>query len=251
MAARPARAFSAAVSLVWLVGLAFVAAGCGQASHGPSFSATGDAATSGGEASAPDDSGGASGDTAAAQAADGTPQRTAACTPLSQQTGTALNTPFGRLDGVLVYVVEKDGSHACNGDDSHVHLQVKANGAIYDVAVDIGTTGDEVSSFEEPIALPGGAWAEGWHGTDTLTYTALGIHSGQFTAASPDALSASLDAELAQVNHVSIFGTAYDTDNGCHDVHYHGGNGGDGALFLDPLSPTAHGLFFRFPTDTF
>jgi hypothetical protein len=204
------------------------------------------------EASSPQDSDASgAGDTASPLGIDGTPQRTASCTPLSEQTGTAIDTSFGRLDGTLVYIVEKGGPKECNGDDSHVHLQVKANGDVYDVALDIGTTGDEVSELDESIALPDGAWSEGWHGSDTLTYTALGIHSGQFTASSPDALSASIDAALAGVNHVSIFGTGYDTDNGCHDVHYHGGNGGDGALFIEPLSPTAHGMFFRFATDSF
>ncbi len=182
---------------------------------------------------------------------DGPPNRTSACTPLSAQTGTAINTSFGRLDGTLAFVLPEDGTHSCNGDSSHVHLQVLANGEVYDVAVDIGTSPGDVSLYEQDVALPDGAWAEGWHGTDTLTYTSLGIHAPQFTAQDPASLSASLVSKLAQVNHVSIFGTAYTTDNGCHDVHYHGGAGGDGALFLEPLSPQAHGMFFRFRTDSF
>ena len=177
--------------------------------------------------------------------------RTSACTPLSAQTGTAINTTFGRLDGTLAFVVPQGGTHNCNGDFSHVHLQVRANGEIYDVAVDIGQTPGDVNLYTQDLALPGGAWAEGWHGTDTLTYTALGIHASAFTPQTPSTISANLVSELAQVNHVSIFGTSYNTDNGCHDVHYHGGNGGDGALFLEPLSPQAHGMFFRFSTDSF
>jgi hypothetical protein len=197
-------------------------------------------------ASPPPEGGGGEADTAT----DGPPNRTAACTPLSQQVGTALDTNFGRLDGTLAYVVPINGNRGCNGDGSHVHLQVRVQSAIYDVAVDIGTFTGDVNLYEEDILLPGGPWAEGWHGTDSLTYTALGVHAPEFTPENPSALSAQLVSELAQVNHISIFGTSYNTANGCHDVHFHGG-GTDGAMFLDPLSPKAHALLFRFQTDNF
>jgi hypothetical protein len=185
----------------------------------------------------------------ASTALDGPATRTSSCTPLSAQNGTAINTNYGRLDGTLSYVLPQGGPSSCNGDDSHVHLQVEVSGNVYDVAVDIGSSPDDVALYQEDLPLPGGPWAEGWHGTDTLTYSALGIHSGQFTAADPAALSAMLVTELAQANHISIFGMGYNTDNGCHDVHYE--KGSDGALFLDPLSPQAHGLFFRFKQDSF
>jgi hypothetical protein len=246
-----ARAFRRTGALLFVLGMVVPSAGCGSSSQPGSplvDAGTAHDAPGSGEAAATGETGG--GDTNAA-AIDGTPSRTSACTPLSAQTGMAINTTFGRLDGTLAFVIPQGGSHSCNGDDSHVHLQVRANGEIYDVAVDIGTTPGDVNLYTQDLALPGGAWAEGWHGTDTLTYTALGIHAKAFAPQTPSTLSANLASELAQVNHVSIFGTSYNTDNGCHDVHYHGGDGQDGALFLDPLSPQAHGMFFRFSTDNF
>src|SRR5579859_2744117 len=181
---------------------------------------------------------------------DGPPSRTSSCTPLSQQTGTAINTFHGRLDGTLAYVVPQGGPGSCNGDFSHVHLQVKANGAIYDVAVDIGKTAGDALLYEADMPMPGQLpWTEGWHNFG-LSYPQLGVHSTQFTSETPAALGQKIEAELANVNHISVFGDGYNTHNGCHDVHYVDGNS-DGAIVIEPLSPTAHVLFFRFSTQSF
>jgi hypothetical protein len=227
-----------------LVGALLVLGGCGSRSA---------AEIAGADASVKTPDGATDGTTSpeASGSLDGPPTRSSACTPLKDQNGTAIDTKYGRLDGTLRYVVPIGGPSSCNGDSAHVHLQVDVNGDIYDVAIDIGDSPDDVGIYEANMSLPGGAWAEGWHGTDQLTYTSLGIHSPQFMMEDPAALSSQLVTELAQVNHVSIFGMGYDTYNGCHDVHYENGNGEDGALFVDPLSPQAHGLFFRFKTDSF
>jgi hypothetical protein len=184
-----------------------------------------------------------------ASSTDGTPTYTSTCTPLSQQTGTAINTKHGRLDGYLSFIVPKDGTSSCNGDDSHVHLQIRMDGLIYDVAVDIGTFTGDSNLYEADMALPGGAWSEGWH-DDGLSYPQLGLHSTQFTPQDPTTLAQTIETELAGANHLSIFGDAYSQGNGCHDVHYENGTA-DGALVIDPLSPTPHILFFRFSTQTF
>jgi hypothetical protein len=180
---------------------------------------------------------------------DGTPSYTAACTPLSAQTGTAINTKHGRLDGYLSYVVPQSGDSSCNGDSSHVHLQVRMDGNVYDVAVDIGMFTGDANLYEADMPLPGGAWSEGWHNLG-LSYPGLGVHSTQFTPEDPTTLGQKIQSELAGVNHVSIFGDGYTQDNGCHDVHYENGSE-DGALILEPLSPKAHILFFRFSTQSF
>ena len=99
------------------------------------------------------------------------------------------------------------------------------------------------------MALPDGAWSEGWHGSDALSYRSLGLTASQFAAQDPSTLAQHLEAELASVNHISVFGTGYSSKNGCHDIHYYNGN--DGALVLEPLSPTPHVLFFRFATQSF
>lgn len=181
---------------------------------------------------------------------DGTPTTTSACTPLSKQTGTIIDTLHGRLDGTLAYVVPQNGPSSCNGDSSHVHLQVRANGAIYDVAVDIGQFAGDAMFYEADMPIPDGAWSEGWHGADGLSYTQLGVHSPAFAPQDPATLGKKIEAELAGINHVSIFGTGYTQKNGCHLVHYVGG-GTDGAIVTHPLASPSHVLFFRFSSQTF
>ncbi len=235
-----------------LATLSLVAA-CGSSSPEPAVGTDAGGAEAGGADAelAPDQKADAPADARAAEAgpADGPPTYTAACTPLSAQTGTAIDTKHGRLDGYLSYVVPQGGDHSCNGDSSHVHLQVRMMGEIYDVAVDIGTFTGDSNLYEADMAIPGGAWSEGWH-NDGLSYPQLGLHSTQFTPEDPTTLGQKIVTELAGINHVSIFGDAYTQGNGCHDVHYENGTA-DGALILEPLSPKAHILFFRFSTQSF
>ncbi len=158
--------------------------------------------------------------------------------------GSALSTTHGRLDGYLVAIVPAS-THGCNGDSSHIHLQVKANGAVYDVAVNLDTL-----EADTDIALPGGAWAEGWHPNMQLDYPKdLSLHSAAFNATSPTAQRMSIETALANANHVAIFATGYDT-SGAHLVHRQSG-GRDGAIVINPLDPKAHVLAFRFTTDSF
>jgi hypothetical protein len=179
---------------------------------------------------------------------DGAPTRTATCTPTSQETGTAINTTHGRLDGYLRYVVPLGGSSSCNGDSGHIHLQISVNNAIYDVAVDVGRTNGDSNSYEANMPMPDGAWSEGWH-DDAFSYTALGLKSSQFTSENPTSFANRLTSELTNVNHISVFGIAYSSHNGAHDIHYYNGN--DGALVLEPLSASPRILFFRFATQSF
>ena len=170
---------------------------------------------------------------------DGPPARQA-CTG---NFGSGLTTYHGRLDGYLVAVVQPNTNRTCNSD-SHVHLQVSMGGATYDVATNLQTL-----YLEHDLPLPDGAWAEGWHPGDALDYPSLGLHAAMFTQpANEAALAAIVTADLANANHISIFATGYGPD-GVHDVHRK--SGADGAIIVDPLSPTAHGLFFRFSTDSF
>jgi hypothetical protein len=179
--------------------------------------------------------------------------RNASCTPTKQQLGTLTDSPHGRMDGTLVYVVNVGEDKQCNGDDSHVHLQVEVSGNVYDVAVDIGTApNDEVGMYQTTIALPDGAWSEGWHDSDDLSYPSLGLSSTSFTTMDPDHMAAQVEALLASTTQISIFCKGYTPQgNGCHDVHYEDGSGGDGALVLNPTAATSPVLFFRFTTQSF
>jgi hypothetical protein len=77
----------------------------------------------------------------------------------------------------------------------------------------------------------------------------LGLHTNSFAATNPSALAQKVESELAQANHVSIFATGYGPD-GAHEVHRKG-FGEDGAIVINPLSPKAHLILFRFSTQTF
>lgn len=172
---------------------------------------------------------------------DGTPTRTA-CT---SSFGSALTTTHGRLDGYLVAIVPESTRGECNNDGSHVHLQVKTDGAVYDIAVNLDTLEADVDA-----PLPDGAWNEGWHMADALDYpTTLGLHAAAFTAGSATAQRMRIETALANANHVSIFATGYGPE-GAHLVHRQGG-GRDGAIITDPLAPKAHVMAFRFATDSF
>jgi hypothetical protein len=176
---------------------------------------------------------------------DGVPSRQA-CT---SNFGSALDTQFGRLDGFLVAIVPP-GHRGCNGDSSHLHLQVSVQGSVYDVAVNIGSTPGDVETLERDLPLPDGAWSEGWHPGLHLDYPQLGLRSTDFTpTSSPAALAQHLSDELASVNHISVFATGYGPD-GIHDVHYKG-SGHDGAIAIRPLSSPAHLLLFHFSDQTF
>jgi hypothetical protein len=179
------------------------------------------------------------------------PPRNMSCTPTSSQNGTAVDSDYGRLDGTLVYVVDVGQGQQCNGDDSHVHLQIEVSGSVYDVAVDIGTApNDEVGILQQTMAVPGGTWQEGWHGSDALSYASLGLASASFMTTAPDTLGTQVEGLLASTTKVSIFCKGYKQGNGCHDVHYENGYN-DGAIFLDPTAVMSPVLFFRFTDQSF
>ncbi len=194
-------------------------------------------ATSTPDASATTDAAGGSTFDAASDPVDGTPTRKA-CT---NTFGSALSTFHGRMDGLLVAIVAPS-AQGCNGDSTHVHLQVLVSNAVYDVAVNVDGLAADLSH-----AMVDGPWTEGWHTTgDGLDYpTALGIHSAAFTTTS----AKSLMSALANVNHISVFATGYGP-TGAHLVHRKG-NGNDGAIIANPLGAEPHFFVFRFSTDSF
>ncbi len=191
----------------------------------------------------PADAGGGGGGTG-----DGTPTRVA-CTG---SFGSAMSAAYGRLDGFLVSIVNVNGSATCRGDDNHLHLQVRVNGKVEDIAVNVeSTSGDPDVQFRTlNAALRGGAWTEGWHTGQTLDYANnLAVHSTSFTALSLSQLQAQLDSLLASANHVSIFATGFDATGG-HDIHRNPTNH-DGAIVINPTTSNPTYLLFHFSNQTF
>ena len=181
---------------------------------------------------------------------DGTPTRQQ-CT---SHFGSALPSSgtFGRLDGYLVAVVSPGQTNGCNDDDSHVHLQIQMNNAIYDIAIDVtdGTTGvDDVHTGTLEVALPGPAWAEGFHTGASIDYPTLGVHASTLPLQTKAQMISDIEGDLTSANHVSIYSTTYGGD-GAHLVHRNGG-GQDGVLVTEPLSTPSHLRLFSFSDQSF
>jgi hypothetical protein len=169
---------------------------------------------------------------------DGAPTRFACTSNFGQLLG-ASNT-YGRLDGYLVAVVPPSSMNSCNADTSHVHLQVRMNGAVYDVAVDAtdGATGtDDVHTTQIVHAMPNLAWAEGWHTGVNSDYTTLGLHSTDLPFQTKQQVVNDLTADFTTTNHISVYMVTYGGDGG-HLVHRNG-NGRDGMIVTEPLSSPA------------
>jgi hypothetical protein len=182
-------------------------------------------------------------------AGDGTPTRQQ-CT---NNFGQSLTTTHGRLDGYLVSIVPST-ANGCNADRDHLHLQVLVQGAVYDVAVNVhDNQGGNVFYLAKDLKMPDGAWSEGWHTGATssaLSYPNLGVSASDFTAIPEAALETAVENELATANHISIFGTGYNTNDGMHLIHYKG-PGIDGAVVVNPLAATSRLLLFHFANQSF
>ncbi|HEY6177671.1 MAG TPA: hypothetical protein VIX73_24605 [Kofleriaceae bacterium] len=187
---------------------------------------------------------------AAGDPVDGPPIRL----PCTGTFGTALSSgAFGRLDGFLVAIVPPGGSRTCHADSDHLHLQIKVSGQIYDIAVNIGSD-VHTTTIDRPAFS---AWTEGWHVTGDGTsgnvfvdYPGLGLHANTIPLSTTQALITAMTDDFAAVNHISIYATSYDTQDGAHLVHYNGA-GHDGMIVTKPLSPSAHMRAFSFDSSSF
>jgi hypothetical protein len=171
---------------------------------------------------------------------DGTPTRTTCSSTL----GSGLSPEHGRLDGTLVSIVPTTGAR-CSSDPDHLHLQVRMNGANYDIAVNLDGFEGEIDA-----PLPGIGFAEGWHPMDLDYAKDLGLHSDALTVTTPATIRAHVIDQLANANHISVFGTGYPGSDGAHLIHRKQ-TAHDGALVINPLAAKAHVIAFRFATDTF
>lgn len=154
----------------------------------------------------------------------------------------------GRLDGTLTAIVPA-GTHECHGDRDHVHLQIRMNGDVYDVAVNVD--GVKVAEVDAPVV--GGEWSEGWHPNAPLDYAHdLRVHTSSFRSANATSVQRQLATDLANADHVSIFATKY-SRGGIHLVHRSRSTQPlDGAIVTYPVgSSTPHYFLFQFPDQSF
>jgi hypothetical protein len=235
--------------LVWLTSLAFVVACSRQVGALPDLGATRDAALVDGAGSLMD----------AALARDAAPAPDFAVAPdlapspdialpCVSQFGAGLSAGFGRIDGTLVTVV-KPTDLGCPHDDNHAILQVRMNGAVYPLWVNIGTDLDHMSMLEQTAALTAPAFAEGWHTDAQLDYSlTLGRTSTQFADTAPAGVVEELATKLTPGQPISVYTTGYGPDGG-HDVHRHVTNQ-DGAVVISPTVAPRY-LLFRFSNQVF
>ena len=238
-----------ALSLFALSVVALAPTGCGDGNAlSPPSSDTDSGSVPDFEAgTTPTDDGGTTGadatpglDAAPPTFSDGTPVRMQCGGTL----GHGLSPAHGRLDGQLVSIVGPT-DRGCPSDPDHLHLQVKMNSAIYDIAVNLdGLEG------ETDAALPGIPFAEGWHEMNLDYARDLNLHSTALTLTTPAAIRARVLLALTNANHISVFGTGYPGSDGAHLIHRKV-TSMDGALIINPLAAKAHVIAFRFATDTF
>lgn len=180
------------------------------------------------------------------------PPRRLACVPVSALGKAIPVNGYGALEGELVHV-EPAGSKNCDANDSHVVIQVQANGATYEVAIDIGSTGAMGSAVgyatkDVPATLPPQGWT-----TVAYDYVSnLGLHSTDMPLNTMAQNSTFVVNALQNVSYLTIHGRGYTDGTGAHDVHRNGGDR-DGVLILhgQGAGGADKAIAFRFDTDTF
>ena len=170
--------------------------------------------------------------------------------------GTALTEGFGRIDGTLVAIVTPDDQQCPMPNGTHVVLEVRMNGDVYRLVTSSESTlagsDPRVAVREIHASLPSPAFAEGWHTDAPLGYaTTLAQHSTDFTPKTREEIAARI-VELARIGQpVSVYATSgAGRPESAHLVHYNGSNN-DGAIVIDPTSPSPTWLLFRFADQTF
>ena len=171
--------------------------------------------------------------------------------------GDALTNSFGRLDGTVTAIVKPSDTQCTFPNNDHVTVQVRMNGAIYRMVVNVESTiGDPDVRFAEVSApLLGPAWSEGWHENASVDYAAnLGVHASTtpFMAFPMNELVQKLDADIPLDAPVSVYATSSGGTyaSSAHLVHRNGSNH-DGAIVLNPESAHPTWMLFHFSDQVF
>ncbi|MDB4962812.1 MAG: hypothetical protein JWP01_2811 [Myxococcales bacterium] len=177
---------------------------------------------------------------------DGTPVRR----PCTGNLGSGLSRSFGRLDGILVAIVPP-GNGGCNADPDHVHLQIESRGDVYDVAINVGSSGtaNDVHTATFDKKLPGPVWSDGWKTGSSIDYAQMGVRKADLPLKTRAEIVADLMRDLSTVNHISVFAIGYGPE-GAHLVHRND-FGRDGLLITEPLSTPAKLRLFAFADQSF
>lgn len=163
--------------------------------------------------------------------------------------GDALTAAFARLDGTVVAVVGPTDTQCALPNNDHIVIQVMMGGDVYRMVVNV----DGVFYAETNAPLVGPAWSEGWHTGVALEYdTTLNVHSDAFAFHSmAELVELVTDAtELGAPISVYAESSGGEYASSAHLIHRNNSKP-DGAIALDPQSPTSRMLLFRFDNQSF
>lgn len=236
-----------------LTALALLAAACAPSAVSPTDGATLDATSEAAlDAAAPPD---APAETSADATADTAPEGSLAG-PCASAFGASMPAGYLRTDGYLVAAVGPEDSQCAMPNSDHLVLQLRVQGAVYRLVVNVLSTvagvDPDVRYGELSHALPGPAWQEGFHVGLSLDYARdLGVRAEQapFAPLAMPALVAQVRSRLALGAPVSVFAQG-SGGSSAHLVHRYGSNH-DGAVVLDPQGSAPRMLLFHFANQSF
>jgi hypothetical protein len=166
--------------------------------------------------------------------------------------GNILTAPFGRLDGT-VHAVLKPTDQQCNRPNrDHIVLQVKSNGAIYRMVVNVLSTGadPDVRFAQLSKPLPPPVFEDGWHAGVAFDYlNTLNIHTSDFAPVPFEALIERVVSTINLDEEISVYSSTSGGDSS-HLVHRNKADA-DGAIYLSPRSASPRVLLFHFSEQTF
>jgi hypothetical protein len=175
----------------------------------------------------------------------------------AQVFGDALTPAFGRVDGTVVAVVPPADPGCALPNSDHLVVQVAFDGGVYRMVINVQSSfGDpriQLKTVHAPLPAP--AFAEGWHTSVSLDYpTQFGLHSDLDAGWEPVDLNeatrriSALIEIGARLSTYSTAGAGY--ADSTHLVHRNGG-GHDGAVVVNPTSPSPTWLLFHFANQIF
>jgi len=168
--------------------------------------------------------------------------------------GTALTAAFGRLDGVVRAVVPPAHPTCAKPNSDHLVLQVDSGGQTYRMVVNVlsdrAGSDPRVRLATTMHALPGAAFADGWHPGEALDFVnTLGLHDAAFTPYDMNPLVEALTAQLWVGAPISVYATSSGGDS-AHLVHRNRPDQ-DGAIVVNPNTASPTFLLLAFSTQTF
>jgi hypothetical protein len=197
------------------------------------------------DASTDADAGVASDATADSDADDSCDSKSKNC---ATQFGSLFTKSNARADGTLVALVRPSDTQCALPNGTHVVLQLSMLGQVQRLVASVD--GVAVTTHSAPLLGP--PYAEGWHENVTLEYAPdLGVHSTDFTPVSLDEAVTFVCSHLQVGAPVSVFAYSDGTlPSSAHQIHSNDGYP-DGAIVVDPTSPTATYLLFRYLDQVF